>query len=63
MDPVGPLYTSPKKLDATDGRDPVMVAAVERARRLARIRRLMATTPDWQRWFSIDWERMELHVK
>jgi hypothetical protein len=36
---------------------------MQRALRLGRIRQLMATTPDWRRWFWIDWKRMELHVR
>jgi hypothetical protein len=43
--------------------DRAKVSAMERALRLGRIQHLMATTPDWQRWFWIDWAHMELHLK
>jgi hypothetical protein len=29
---------------------------------LGRIYRLMATTPDWQRWYEIDLETLTVHI-
>jgi hypothetical protein len=34
----------------------------EEAHRLGRIRRLMATTPDWKKWFTIDLETLIVRV-
>jgi hypothetical protein len=35
----------------------------ERALRLGRIRKLIAITPDWEKWFIIDLEKLEVHVR
>jgi hypothetical protein len=41
---------------------PRPLTAAERSHRLGRIRRLIALTPDWERWFSIDLEHLTVHV-